>query len=470
MTPCAQNISRFLALALRTGLLCVALFLAVQTAHAEIVGFTPKKRIALIIGNASYQHVEKLINPTNDAIGISEALRDQGFDIFPANDTTRNEFNRIFEDFKTQAKSADVALVYFSGHGFQLNGTNYLVPVDAHLVDRAKIAEETISLDRIIADIQDANRQTLIFLDACRNNPLPDGTSAGLSNNTGLAQVNAGKNLFVAFATQPGNVSFDGTGSLSPFTKALVDHIRTPGLGIADVMMKVRNEVVAATLEKQTPWEQSSLQRPFYFSTSPSTGETQTAALNPAGSADQGLTRRADVENATQAPSANVTVVPEGGGLPLTVIDPQTGINPVIYMPEAPAEIFGQDDRILTMQTALQRVGCYTAEVDGSWGESSREAAKRYYATKKLQTSDTGPTEFLYDALQRESSVVCLYQPPRQAVAPKNLGPRNPVKSKAPRLASSQPQPQLQQTSAPPPAAASEKKGLRGSTLGGTYR
>ncbi|MGO4449734.1 caspase domain-containing protein [Phyllobacterium sp. TAF24] len=466
MTPYAPTPRSFFPHALRVVLACLAFLFVTQIARAEIIAVSGHKRIALVVGNTNYQYVEKLVNPANDSQAISAALRDEGFDVFPANDTTRDEFDRIFNEFKTQAETADVALVYFSGHGFQLNGVNYLVPVDARLNDRSRILDETISLDKVIGEIQQRTRQTLVFLDACRNNPLPDGGSV----NAGLAQVTAGAGVYVAFATQPGNISYDGKSSYSPFTKALVDHIKTPGLSISDLMIKVRNDVKVATLDKQIPWEQSSLQQQFYFS-EPSggikgEGQQQVAALDQSGSqADQGLTRRTDLGDATRAPAANLTPDP---GYP-SAINPQTGMNPIIIMPEAPVEIFGQEDFVFTLQNELQRVGCYTSDPDGVWGGSSREAAQRYWATKKMKTADTGPTQFLYENVKREPSSVCVYEPPRQAVAPAKPGPRIPVKPRAARVvADSDPEPQ--RVFKPVEPAAPPKKSLRGSLIGGVYR
>lgn len=469
VTPYALTPEWFLAHVGRVVLTCLALLFAGHVAQAEIITAGSHKRIALVVGNANYQYVEKLVNPANDAAGISAALRDEGFDIFPANDTTHAEFDRIFEEFKTQAETADVALVYFSGHGFQLNGVNYLVPVDARLNDKSKIADETISLDTVIGEVQRRNRQTLVFLDACRNNPLPGGGSV----NAGLAQVTAGAGVFVAFATQPGNISYDGTSSFSPFTKALVDHIKTPGLSISDLMIQVRNDVEKATLYQQTPWDQSSLKQQFYFS-EPSAAvkgdaENRVAALGGSEPrADQGLTRRTNVEDGAQGPAGGLTATSPNDPAYPPALNMQMGINPVIYMPEAPAEIFGQEDLVWAIQTELQRLGCYTSDVDGVWGASSREAMTRYFATKKLKATDTDPSQFLYDNLQREPSVVCLYEPPRQVVAPVRPGPRMSAKPRTSRIAVSEPDsPRVFKPAAP---AAPPKKSLRGSLIGGVYR
>ncbi|EJM97814.1 caspase family protein [Phyllobacterium sp. YR531] len=469
MSPYVQHISRLTSLVLRTGGLFVVLFFAMQSAQAEILGLPVQKRIALIIGNADYQNVEKLVNPSNDAKGISDALRAQGFDIFPASNTTRAEFDRIFEDFKTQAKTADVSLVYFSGHGFQLNGTNYLVPVDAHLNDREKIVEETISLDKIIAEVQSPDRQTLIFLDACRNNPLPGGGSV----NAGLAQVTGGANVFIAFATQPGNISYDGVSSYSPFTKALLDHINTPGQDISNLMIKVRTDVEANTLGRQLPWDQSSLKRQFYFSPPAeiaNDGQTSVAMIGQPAVAGQGLTRRTDLGSIIDPPAGRLTVAPQGGAAAFPpAISPDEGVPPVIYMPEAPAEIFGPENLVWGLQQELQRLGCYTSDMDGVWGASSREALARYYSNRNLKVTDTAPTTYHYETLRREPSVVCISVPPRQAVAPARNGPRVQAKPKAPRPVTTSTQPQPQQVDVPSRAAPA-RKSLRDIGIGGVYR
>jgi hypothetical protein len=456
---------------LRMGAALMALFFLLQGAQAEILGLPVQKRIALIIGNADYRNVEKLVNPSNDAKGISDALRAQGFDIFPASNTTRAEFDRIFADFKAQSRTADVSLVYFSGHGFQLNGTNYLVPVDAHLNDRAKIVEETISLDKIIADVQSPDHQTLIFLDACRNNPLPGGGPV----NAGLAQVTGGANVFIAFATQPGNISYDGVSSYSPFTKALLDHINTPGQDISNLMIKVRTDVEANTLGRQLPWDQSSLKKQFYFSPPADAGsndQTDIAMLNQPAAAGQGLTRRTDLGQIIDPPAGRLEVAPQGGtSVPSEVSPggiPDMGMNPpVIYMPAAPAEIFGSEDLVWGLQQELQRLGCYTSDLDGVWGASSREALTRYYSNRNLKVTDTAPTQYHYDNLRREPSTVCVYVPPRQAVAPARNGPRASAKAKAPRPVSTSAQPRQMDA---PARAAPARKSLRDIGIGGVYR
>ena len=240
------------------------------------------ERYALVIGNGDYAHVEDLTNTARDAEAMAEALEALHFTVFKGIDLTAVEFERLVEQFDAAATDADTVVFYYAGHGFQLNGLNHLAPVDAVLRDRARIDAETFVLDDIVARIHRRQRQTIVFLDACRNNPLPvsarEGTGSGLAS--GLAQVGTGDGIFVAFATQPGNVSYDGTGKNSPFTEALLTHIGKPNRNISSLMIDVRNEVSDRTLGRQVPWDQSSLRADFQFNPLTSGGQ-QIAAINP---------------------------------------------------------------------------------------------------------------------------------------------------------------------------------------------
>jgi hypothetical protein len=169
--------------------------------------------------------------------------------------------------FVTDADSAESVVFFYSGHAFQMSGVNYLVPVSAKLESREGAKTEAWSLDGIIARLQSRNRQTLIFLDACRNDPLPAAVRGSGVASDGLARVQTGVGTFVAFATEPGGVTADGVAGAvhSPFTAALLEHIETSGKSISDMMIEVRNDVENVTLRKQVPWDQSSLREQFYF-------------------------------------------------------------------------------------------------------------------------------------------------------------------------------------------------------------
>lgn len=224
------------------------------------------RRLALVVGNSAYDKVAALRNASRDAREVAEALKRLGFEVTLLTDVQSKDFWDQVDTFSQSAEGAESTVFFYSGHAFQMNGANYLIPVDATLSSREKIQKETWNLDGIIARLQDRNRQTLIFLDACRNDPLPQ-TVRGSAAADGLARLQTGVGTFVAFATEPGAVAYDGAGEApnSPFTTALLENIETPGISVSDMMIRVRNEVGERTLRHQTPWDQSSLREQFYF-------------------------------------------------------------------------------------------------------------------------------------------------------------------------------------------------------------
>lgn len=224
------------------------------------------KRLALVVGNADYDKVADLKNPVNDAKAMAEALERLDFEVTLLTDVGSDAFWTQLDDFTRAAETAESTVFYYSGHAFQMSGVNYLVPVSAQLESRQALSSETWNLDSIIARLQSRNRQTLVFLDACRNDPLP-ASVRGSSSTGGLARMQTGVGTFVAFATEPGAVTADAIGEAdhSPFTTALLSHIETEGISISDMMIEVRNDVEVATARKQVPWDQSSLRSQFYF-------------------------------------------------------------------------------------------------------------------------------------------------------------------------------------------------------------
>lgn len=225
------------------------------------------ERLALVVGNANYETAPDLANPTNDATAIGDALTRLGFKVTLLTDAGGKSLWQELDKFIAEAETAESAVFFYSGHAFQMSGVNYLVPVTAKLDSREAAKEESWSLDGIIARLQSRSRQTLIFLDACRNDPLPAGVRGSGAATDGLARVQTGVGTFVAFSTAPGSVTIDGVSGAanSPFTTALLKHIETDGISISDMMIEVRNDVENATLRKQVPWDQSSLSEQFYF-------------------------------------------------------------------------------------------------------------------------------------------------------------------------------------------------------------
>lgn len=244
-------------------------------------------RVALIIGNADYgSDMGRLANPVNDAALMQKSLTQAGFEVIAVTDADQKEMKRAISDFgkRLTAAGADVtALFYYSGHGLQVSGENYLIPVKAHIAAEADVDLEAVSADTILKQMQFADsRVNIIILDACRNNPLPRGFR---SAQAGLARIEAPRGSFVAYSTAPGDVARDGTGKNSPYTAALAQAIIQPGITIEEAFRDVRGNVLSETGNAQTPWESSSLTAPFYFTPAKSTS-TEGNAPAPVPSAE----------------------------------------------------------------------------------------------------------------------------------------------------------------------------------------
>jgi len=222
------------------------------------------RRIALVIGNSQYQQIPALKNPDKDAEDVSNTFRQAGFDVFVAKDVTKLQFEEKFRNYLAAADGADLAVVYYSGHGFQIGGENFLIPVDASLKNAADMEVQTIRLDDVLQQLRTKSKIQMIILDACRNDPFPRKDywlrdQLIVSGGTGLAQVTGSQNALIAFATEPGAVAYDGSGDLSPFSSAFSRRALAPNQEIRAVMAAVRRDVVKATNGRQVPWENSSL-------------------------------------------------------------------------------------------------------------------------------------------------------------------------------------------------------------------
>ena len=240
------------------------------------------KRLALVIGNSAYKNAPTLKNPSNDAADMAAALERLGFDVIRGVDLDYQGMRTSVRRFSEKLPGSDVALLFYAGHGLQVAGKNYLVPVDAQIETQADLDFGTIDLDLVLRGMEADTRTNIIFLDACRDNPLAANLTRRLGTRSsavsrGLAQVDTAVGTLIAFSTQPGNVALDGEGRNSPFTSALLKTIEVPGLPLSDVMIDVRNDVLRTTARKQVPWDNSSLTGQFYFKPLPNaaSGEKQ---------------------------------------------------------------------------------------------------------------------------------------------------------------------------------------------------
>ena len=222
------------------------------------------RRVALVIGNSDYAVSSKLPNPVNDATDMAATLRKLGFDVVEGKNLDRRGMDNAIREFGRKLERAELALFFYAGHGLQVGGKNYLVPVDAKLERPGDLSLDAVDIGVVLAQMEAEKRVNLIFLDACRDNPLARSLSSAsgtrsASVGNGLAPVQGAIGTLISYATQPDNVALDGQGRNSPFTAALVRHITSPGLDIGAVMRRVRAEVIAATRERQVPWDHSSL-------------------------------------------------------------------------------------------------------------------------------------------------------------------------------------------------------------------
>ncbi|WFU44350.1 caspase family protein [Bradyrhizobium sp. CB82] len=238
-------------------LLAASLFLVSQPAWAT-------KRVALVLGNSSYQNAPLLPNPANDAAAIAATLKGAGFDVVDSRlNLSFTDMRRALRDFADQARDADIALVYYAGHGIEIDGTNYLIPTDARLERDTDIYDEAFSLDRVLLAIEPARQLRVVIVDACRNNPFADSmkrTIASRSISRGLARVEPTvSNTLIAFAAKAGLTALDGNSKNSPYATALIKYIAKPGLDLRRAFGFVRDDVLQATGNRQEPYVYGSL-------------------------------------------------------------------------------------------------------------------------------------------------------------------------------------------------------------------
>jgi uncharacterized protein len=223
-----------------------------------------QKRVALLIGNGAYSTVARLSNPANDVDAMAAMLRGAGFDtVLTGLDLDERGIRRALQSFEEAANGADIGLIFYSGHGIELNGQNYLIPTDAKLGSDRAIDDEAVPLERVLRSMEQVRRLRLIILDACRDNPFINAmqrTGGGRSVGRGLARVEpASVDTLVAYAAKAGTVASDGDGRNSPFTSALLKHLATPGLDIRLALGLVRDDVIASTRSRQEPFVYGSL-------------------------------------------------------------------------------------------------------------------------------------------------------------------------------------------------------------------
>src|SRR3954451_8278498 len=249
------------------------------------------KRVAFVVGNGAYKNVAALPNPAVDARSMAKLLRNVGFDVVEGANLSRDKMTEKLLDFGKKAEGADVALFFYAGHGIAVNGTNYLLPIDADLKSEMDVKlGAAINVDLTLEQTMGDAKVKLVFLDACRDNPFAAKIRSAKANRsanvaTGLAEMKSGEGTLLAFATGPGQTALDGeAGTNSPFTRALLANIAQPGVEIQQAMTKVRAQVNEETSKGQLPWGHTNLIGSVYLNGAPAPGAVMAAAPAAAGS------------------------------------------------------------------------------------------------------------------------------------------------------------------------------------------
>jgi Caspase domain len=386
-----------------------------------------EKRVALVIGNATYATAPKLKNPRHDAEDMTAALERLNFKVIAGYDLDDRGMGQKAREFAREVAGADVALFFFAGHGLQVNGLNYLAPTNVALKSEADLDFETLPLDLVLRQMRLA-KISLVFLDACRDNPLARGLRAATRSgmgSVGLARIEDATGMMISYATQPGNIALDGDGRNSPYSKALLANIGKPGLSVSDTMIEVRKQVLAETGDKQVPWENSSLTGKFFFV--PESGTQVVAALPPpvaakpmTASADQAMETAfwASVANTndpalyreylrrfpggTFAAIAQAQIAalnkPRSTEPPVLPPLPPPLVSPPILSPKAMAE---------ELQKEMRRVGCFADSPDGVWGANSMRAMATYNAQAQTALPIDSPSREAISTLKAQTKTVC---------------------------------------------------------------
>src|SRR5476651_2329229 len=259
------------------------------------------RRVAFVVGNGAYKNVAQLPNPPVDAKSMASVLRNVGFEVVEGTNLTRDKMTERLLEFGKKAQGADVAVFFYAGHGIAVNGTNYLLPVDADVKSEMDVKlGAAINIDLTLDQTMNDAKVKLVFLDACRDNPFAakiksNSATRSVSVQSGLAEMKSGEGTLIAFATGPGQTALDGQeGTNSPFTRALMAHITTPGVEIQQAMTEVRAQVNEETNKGQLPWGHTNLIGAVYLN--PAAKPAATAAAPSSAPAVASTSGGSDVE------------------------------------------------------------------------------------------------------------------------------------------------------------------------------
>jgi len=391
--------------------LLVLLLLWSSIAHAE-------RRVALVIGNGAYTKVPSLDNPKNDAAAMAEMFKAAGFDtVVRANDLGVTAMRRALRDFSDTAHHADIAVVFYAGHGIEVSGTNYMIPTDATLEQDIDAPDEAVSLDRVNEILEPATHLRLIILDACRNNPFVRSMRRTLASRTvrsGYGEIDERSlppNTLVAYAQRAGATAEDGEGANSPYTTALLKHLPTPGLDIELALRRVRDDVLRATRNKQEPFKYGSLGG-AEIALVP-TKEPQQAAAPPNLAIDYDKEMEITFWNAVKESKSKDLLqtyldrYPSGhfATLARTLTDQLEKQSPTAYPADNKAA--EQAKLVRALQAELKRVGCDPGNVDGVWSDKAKRALAELARVAKVTLPSDEPNPEALQIVLRQKDHIC---------------------------------------------------------------
>ncbi len=407
-----------------------------------------EKRVALVIGNSAYMHAPELTNPKNDASDMAVALKALGLEVIEGIDLGKAGLEQKIREFSIALQEADVGVFFYAGHGLQVNGNNYLVPVDAELSTVAALEFEMIRLDAVQRLMENSAKTNILFLDACRNNPLSRNLARAMGTRAaaigrGLAPAESGVGTLISYSTQPGNVALDGKGRNSPFAGPLAKAIGTAGEDVLSVLTRVRNDVLAATGEKQVPWENHALRARFYFNPAqPPEPAPQVPAFTPpaltASDAAQAWATVQSSENTTVLDAfrkqfgashpfydslavSRIAAVNEAAESKRKADDAKRAEaaaskkvedeKKVALLVQADlakaAAATGKDKLIRDIQRELARVGCGLDVKNGIWDGKSKAAILEFSRHSRIALAVDEPTSMSLNAVMEKKSRVC---------------------------------------------------------------
>jgi uncharacterized caspase-like protein len=368
------------------------------------------KRVAFVVGNGAYKNVAALPNPAIDAKAMAKVLRNVGFDVVEGTNLTRDKMTERLLEFGKKAEGADVALFFYAGHGIAINGTNYLLPVDADIKSEMDVKlGSAINVDTTLEQTMADAKVKLVFLDACRDNPFagkikPNSATRSLSVQSGLAEMKSGEGTLIAFATGPGQTALDGeVGTNSPFTRALMANIAQPGVEIQQAMTKVRAQVNEETGKNQLPWGHTNLTGSVFLNPAPAAvaadATTAPAATGAASEVELEFWRSIKDSNKSEELNAYLTNYPNGTFKPLaltriaelqngpstTTRNLTTGIDPATFTEEADQtseDQLGLDrNQRRNVQRRLTSLG-FDLKATGKFDEATRTVILRWQAAR----------------------------------------------------------------------------------------